>query len=51
VADDMASGSLVELVPGAALDIPLFWQVSRLPSGLLKALGEAVAAAAGVLTR
>jgi len=46
VADDMERGSLVELVPGASLDIPLFWQVSRLPSGLLKALGEAVASTA-----
>ena len=50
VADDMASGRLVELVSGAVLDIPLFWQVSRLPSVLLKALGEAVSGAAtGVL--
>ena len=50
VAEDMAQGRLVELVPGAVLDIPLFWQVSRLPSGLLVALGEAVTrAAAGAL--
>lgn len=48
VEDDLASGSLVELLPGATLDIPLFWQVSRLPSGLLKALGEAVERAAKV---
>jgi len=48
VADDMASGRLVELLPGAVLDIPLFWQVSRLPSGLLKELGEAVAGAAAL---
>lgn len=51
VADDMVNGRLVELFPGATLDIPLFWQVSRLPSGLLKALGEAVErAATGILT-
>ncbi|HWU62056.1 MAG TPA: LysR family transcriptional regulator ArgP [Ensifer sp.] len=46
VVDDLAKGRLVELVPDATLDIPLFWQVSRLPSGLLKSLGEAVAVAA-----
>ncbi len=49
VADDMANGTLVELVPDATLDIPLFWQVSRLPSGLLRALGEAVERAAAGL--
>lgn len=46
VTENMAQGRLVELVPGAVLDIQLFWQVSRLPSGLLKALGEAVVGAA-----
>ena len=51
VADDMANGTLVELVSDATLNIPLFWQVSRLPSGLLKSLGEAVERAAAVLTR
>lgn len=47
VKDDLAPGRLVELVPDTPLDIPLFWQVNRLPSGLLTALGEAVARAAG----
>jgi LysR family transcriptional regulator (chromosome initiation inhibitor) len=51
VAEDIENGKLVELVPGATLDIPLFWQVSRLPSGLLKSLEEAVERAAAVLTR
>lgn len=45
--DDLATGRLVELVPETPLDIPLLWQVSRLPSGLLTALGAAVARAAG----
>jgi LysR family transcriptional regulator (chromosome initiation inhibitor) len=47
VTGEIAQGRLAELIPGAVLDIPLFWQVSRLPSGLLRALGEAVASAAG----
>ena len=39
-------GSLVELVPGTALDVPLYWQHARVASSLLKGLGRAVLAAA-----
>ena len=47
VEEDLRAGHLVELIPGAGFDTPLFWQVSRLPSGTLKTLGDFVTAAAG----
>lgn len=42
----LASGQLVELVPGTALDVPLYWQHARAASSLLDGLGHAVVAAA-----
>lgn len=38
----LAAGRLVELVPGATLDVPLFWQVSRLAAASLADLTSAV---------
>lgn len=46
VADHLASGRLVELVPGATLDAMLYWQVSRLVSGQFPELTRQVLAAA-----
>ncbi|WP_026792840.1 LysR family transcriptional regulator ArgP [Pleomorphomonas oryzae] len=46
VADHLATGRLVELVPGATLDVTLYWQVSRLVSGQFPELTQAVLAAA-----
>lgn len=46
VADHLASGRLVELIPGAAFDVPLFWQVSRLARDRLAALTKNVVASA-----
>jgi LysR family transcriptional regulator, chromosome initiation inhibitor len=46
VAEHLASGRLVELVPGAALDRPLFWQVNRLAAEHLSALTRSVLATA-----
>lgn len=43
---DLATGALVEVAPGAHLDVPLFWQHWRLESAALTALTEAVRAAA-----
>lgn len=46
VREHLAAGRLVELVPGAALDRPLYWQVNRLAADLLADLtGKVVAAA------
>ena len=42
----LASGDLVEIAPGRALDVPLYWQRWSLEAEVLKALGDAVAAAA-----
>ena len=47
VRDHLAAGRLVELVPGAILDRPLFWQVNRLAAARLYALTRNVLAAAG----
>ncbi|SCM79532.1 Chromosome initiation inhibitor [uncultured Pleomorphomonas sp.] len=46
VADHLASGRLVELVPGATLDVTLHWQVSRLVSSRFPELTRAVLEAA-----
>lgn len=46
VADHLAAGRLVELVPGATLDVTLYWQVSRLVSSQFPSLTQAVLAAA-----
>lgn len=49
-APHLAAGRLVELLPGRGLDVPLYWQRSRLPSATLKRLTLAVRrAATGVL--
>ncbi|MBS0428301.1 MAG: LysR family transcriptional regulator ArgP [Proteobacteria bacterium] len=42
----LADGSLVELVPGAVLDVPLYWQHARAASTLLAGLTRAVVQAA-----
>lgn len=42
----LAAGRLVELVPGASLDVTLYWQVSRLVSGQFPDLTQAVLEAA-----
>jgi LysR family transcriptional regulator (chromosome initiation inhibitor) len=44
--EPLAAGRLVELVPGATLDRPLFWQVNRLAAARLSGLTRSVAAAA-----
>lgn len=46
VAPLLASGDLVELVPGRVLDVPLYWQHWRLEAEVLRALTRAVQAAA-----
>lgn len=46
VAPHLRDGSLVELVPDTALDVPLFWQHARAASTLLAGLGRAVSTAA-----
>ncbi|TWB39638.1 LysR family transcriptional regulator ArgP [Nitrospirillum pindoramense] len=42
VRDHLQAGRLVELVPGAVLDVPLFWQVSRLAADHLADLSRRV---------
>jgi LysR family transcriptional regulator, chromosome initiation inhibitor len=49
VAPLLASGDLVELVPGVALEVPLFWQHWRLEADVLRALTRHVRDAAAVL--
>jgi len=46
VASQLADGSLVELVPGSPLDVPLHWQTARAASGLLDGLTRQIVAAA-----
>lgn len=46
VAPLLASGDLVELAPGRALDVPLYWQRWSLEADVLRTLTEAVDAAA-----
>ena len=48
VAPLLANGELVELVPGQVLDVALYWQHWRLEAAVLRALTDAVAAAARV---
>jgi LysR family transcriptional regulator (chromosome initiation inhibitor) len=45
--EHIAAGRLVELVPGLAIDVALYWQSARLPVPSLDRLGRAVAATAG----
>ncbi|MGL4279356.1 MAG: ArgP/LysG family DNA-binding transcriptional regulator, partial [Albidovulum sp.] len=50
IGDDLAAGRIVPLVPDTPLDVPLFWQVSRLPGAALPRLTKAIRQAArGVL--
>lgn len=50
IASQLARGSLVELVPDSALDVPLYWQHARAASSLIDGLtGDVVAAAARAL--
>lgn len=42
----LAAGRLVELIPGAPLDVPLFWQISRLAADPLAEFTRAVTAVA-----
>lgn len=51
VREHLASGRLVELRPGAGVEVALFWQVSRLAATPLRGLTRAVQAAAQVLRR
>ncbi|RYY58877.1 MAG: ArgP/LysG family DNA-binding transcriptional regulator, partial [Comamonadaceae bacterium] len=46
IADALQDGSLVELVPGSSLPVPLYWQQARAAPQLLEALRAAVRAAA-----
>lgn len=46
VSDHLAAGRLVELVPRAPLEVPLFWQVNRLAADRLSALTQKVVATA-----
>ncbi|WP_434034186.1 LysR family transcriptional regulator ArgP [Cupriavidus sp. a3] len=45
IAQHLGDGSLVELVPGTPLDVPLHWQYARAASGLLDGLSREVLAA------
>ncbi|MEY3271703.1 MAG: hypothetical protein RLZZ341_604, partial [Pseudomonadota bacterium] len=45
----LADGSLVELRPGAVLDVPLHWQQLRAAEALLAPLTQAVARAAAAV--
>lgn len=51
VRDDLAQGGLVDLAPDCALDVPLFWQVSRITAPAIAPLTRAMkkAAAASLL--
>lgn len=46
IASHLEDGSLVELVPDTALDVPLYWQHARAASGVLDRLSQAILAAA-----
>lgn len=46
VADDLASGQLVQMVPDTPLDVALYWQIGRLAADRLAGLTRAVQAAA-----
>ena len=46
IAPYLAKGSLIELVPDAALDVPLYWQHARAASSLIDGLSREVVAAA-----
>lgn len=46
VKDHLASGRLVEILPGRVLDVPLYWQINRLSAERLADLTRAVVATA-----
>ena len=46
IRSQLADGSLVELVPGTPLDVPLYWQTARAASALLDGLSRRIVAAA-----
>ncbi|MBT0570040.1 LysR family transcriptional regulator ArgP [Curvibacter sp. CHRR-16] len=46
IAPYLADGSLVELVPDTALDVPLYWQQTRAASAVLQELSAHIVAAA-----
>ncbi len=46
IRDDLAAGRLRPLIAGAELDVPLFWQVGRLPGEALPRLTRAIRKAA-----
>lgn len=47
VGDALTTGALIELVPGSAVTVPLYWQQWNLRSELLDVVADAVASAAG----
>jgi LysR family transcriptional regulator (chromosome initiation inhibitor) len=47
VREHLASGRLIELIPSAVLDVPLFWQVNRLAADRLSALTRSIVETAG----
>lgn len=47
----LPEGALVDVAPGHAVDVPLYWQQWKLDSPALKALSEAVISAAQVIGR
>nr|WP_103334022.1 LysR family transcriptional regulator ArgP [Pseudotabrizicola formosa] len=51
VAPHLAAGRLVELVPGAALDVALHWQFARLTASAIRPLTLAMRAAAAQMLR
>lgn len=46
IAAHVAKGRLVELVPGSALDVPLYWQHARAASSLIDSFSQEVVSAA-----
>lgn len=51
VSDHLRSGRLVELIPGQAIDSPLYWQINRISEDLLSELTASVQHAAKKLLR
>jgi LysR family transcriptional regulator (chromosome initiation inhibitor) len=47
----LPEGALLDLAPGHAVDVPLYWQQWKLDSPALKALSDAVISAARVIGR
>lgn len=46
ISSHLAAGRLIELMPGSTLDVPLFWQVSRLAEASLAGLTREIIATA-----